>query len=189
MTAAHPSARRLWAGRPWTAWVGLAARLILGGVIFVAGALKVGTIGESILAVRAYRLLPYELTSVVGTLLPFGEIILGLLIMAGVFTRITGILGALLMLAFTIAIGSAWARGWTLDCGCFGGGGVISAEEAFAAYPWEIARDLGLMACGIWLAIFPRTAFALDTWIFGASHATASQDALLEPELNDHEES
>ena len=102
--------------------MGLAARLILGGVIFVAGALKVGAIGESILAVRAFRILPYELTSVVGTILPFAEILLGLLIMAGVFTRLTGILGALLMLAFTIAIISAWSRGLTLDCGCFGGG-------------------------------------------------------------------
>jgi uncharacterized membrane protein YphA (DoxX/SURF4 family) len=162
--------------------VGLAARLILGGVIFVAGALKVGAIGESILAVRAFRILPYELTSVVGTILPFAEILLGLLIMAGVFTRMTGILGALLMLAFTIAIISAWSRGLTLDCGCFGGGGVISQEEAFAAYPWDIARDIGLMACGVWLAIFPRTAFSVDNWIFGVSHADASdEDASLDP--------
>ena len=59
---------------------------------------------------------------------------------------------------------------------------MISQEEAFAAYPWDIARDIGLMACGVWLAIFPRTAFSVDNWIFGVSHADASdEDASLDP--------
>ncbi|MFP5417373.1 MAG: MauE/DoxX family redox-associated membrane protein [Actinomycetes bacterium] len=164
--------------RRWIGWVGLAARLLLGGVLLVAGALKVGTLGESVLAVRAYQLLPYELTEVVGTALPFVEILLGLLLVTGTFTRLSAILGALLMAAFTFAIASAWARGLTLDCGCFGGGGEIPAEQAFAAYPWEIARDLGLVACGAWLDVFPRTPFSLDSWIF---HTPAPDEAYLVP--------
>lgn len=159
------------AERPWVGWVGLLARLLLGGVLFVAGALKVGSLGESVLAVRAYRILPYDMTEFVGQALPFAEIVLGLMLITGTFTRISGILGALVMVAFIIAIGSAWARGLTLDCGCFGGGGEISPEEAFAAYPWEIARDVGLVACGVWLALFPRTPWSVDRWIFGAPAA------------------
>lgn len=156
------------ADRPWVGWVGLLARLLLGGVLLVAGALKVGSLGESVLAVRAYRILPYEITEFVGYALPFAEIALGLMLITGTFTRVSGILGALVMVAFIIAISSAWARGLTLDCGCFGGGGEISPEEAFAAYPWEIARDVGLVACGVWLALFPRTPWSVDRWIFGA---------------------
>ena len=177
MTAVRTTVPRAWIG-----WVGLAARLVLGGVLLVAGALKVGAIGESILAVRAYQLLPYELTTVVGTVMPFAEILLGLLLITGTFTRLCGILGALVMVAFIIAIGSAWARGLTLDCGCFGGGGQISQEEAFAAYPWEIARDVGLAACGVWLALFPRTPFSLDNWIFGAPSAASASDTDAAPE-------
>ncbi len=185
MTAVRTTVPRAWIG-----WVGLLARLVLGGVLLVAGALKVGAIGESILAVRAYQLLPYELTTVVGTVMPFAEILLGLLLITGTFTRLSGILGALVMVAFIIAIGSAWARGLTLDCGCFGGGGQISQEEAFAAYPWEIARDVGLAACGVWLAIFPRTPFSLDNWIFGAPSAAASDlDATPEPLTTGNKES
>lgn len=161
MTAPGPLALR-----PWVGWVGVAARLLLGGVLFVAGALKVGSLGESVLAVRAYRILPYELTEVVGYGLPFVEMLLGLMLLTGTFTRLSGLLGALVMIGFTIAIISAWARGLTLDCGCFGGGGQVPAEQAFAAYPWEIARDIGLAACGVWLAVFPRTPLAIDTWIF-----------------------
>lgn len=144
------------------AWIGLAARLVLGGVLLIAGLLKVGNLGESVLAVRAYRLLPYDLTTVVGYALPLIEIFAGLLLIVGLFTRAAGLVGALLMVAFIIGIGSAWARGLSLDCGCFGGGGEISPEEAVAAYPWEIARDVGLMALGLWLTIRPRTPFSVD---------------------------
>ena len=150
----------------WRDGVGLVARLVLGGVLLVAGGLKLGNLGESVLAVRAYQILPYELTDIVGIAMPIGEVALGVLLLTGTFTRVAGALGALLMLAFVFAIGSAWARGLTLDCGCFGGGGVISKEEAFAAYPWEIARDLGLAGLGIWLAVRPRTPWAVDGWLF-----------------------
>ncbi|MFV0451865.1 MAG: MauE/DoxX family redox-associated membrane protein [Propioniciclava sp.] len=146
----------------WRGWVGLASRLVLGGVLLVAGLLKVGNLGESVVAVQAYRLLPYELTTIVGYALPLVEIFIGLLLLTGLFTRSAGIVGGLLMVAFIIGISSAWARGLSLDCGCFGGGGEIPLEEALAAYPWEIARDVGLLATGAWLGIRPATPFAVD---------------------------
>jgi uncharacterized membrane protein YphA (DoxX/SURF4 family) len=37
-------------------WITLLARLILGGVLLVAGALKVGNLQKSAMAVRAYEL-------------------------------------------------------------------------------------------------------------------------------------
>ncbi len=45
-------------------------------------------------------------------------------------------------MAFIIGIASVWARGITIDCGCFGGGGYDA--DAASQYPWEIARDVGL---------------------------------------------
>ena len=44
--------------RPWFAWVSLVARLVLGGVMLVAGALKVTDPETAAQAVRAYELLP-----------------------------------------------------------------------------------------------------------------------------------
>ena len=160
----------------WRGWVGLAARLVLGGVLLVAGLLKITKLGESILAVRAYRLLPYELTDIVGVALPIIEIAVGLLLVVGAFTRVSAVIGALLMVAFIIGIASAWARGLSLDCGCFGGGGEIDPEVARAAYPWEILRDVGLFTCGAWLAVWPATPFSLDRWIFGQRNETDAVD-------------
>ncbi len=154
------------AGRRWTPWLGLAARLLLGGVLLAAGLLKIGNLGESVNAVRGYQLLPWALTVPVGYALPIIEIVVGLLLVLGLFTRWAALVGSLLMLAFIIGIASAWARGISIDCGCFGGGGAIAAEQALAAYPWEIARDVGLLLCGLWLVWRPRTPWALHDRLF-----------------------
>ncbi len=152
--------------RPALPWVGLAARLVLGGVLLVAGLLKIGALGQSVNAVRAYLILPWELTAPVGYALPIVEIAVGTLLILGLFTRWSAIVGSLLMVAFMIGIGSAWARGISLDCGCFGGGGAVTPEQATAAYPWELLRDAGLLACGVLLALRPRTPFALEDRLF-----------------------
>lgn len=140
--------------------LGTLLRLVLGGVILVAGALKVTNLGQSALAVRAYQLLPYDLAGYVGYALPIIEIVIGLLLVLGLFTRMSALLGTLLMLAFVIGIASAWARGLSIDCGCFGGGGTIGAEQT--AYPLELSRDVALLLAGAWLVRRPHTAYALD---------------------------
>ncbi|MFV0405809.1 MAG: DoxX family protein [Propioniciclava sp.] len=157
----------------WRDWIGLAARMILGGVLLVAGLLKIGNLGESVFAVQAYRILPYDLTIVVGYALPLIEIFIGLLLVTGLFTRLAGLVGGLLMVAFIVGIASAWSRGLSLDCGCFGGGGKIPLEEALAAYPWEIARDVGLLALGAWLVVRPRTPLSLDNLMRPSRRAEA----------------
>lgn len=146
--------------------MGLAARLLVGTVLLVAGGLKLGNLGESVIAVRGYQLLPYDLTTPVGYLLPIVEVAAGVLLVTGLFTRWAAVAGAALLLAFVVGIASAWARGIGIDCGCFGGGGIVSREQAIAAYPWEIARDLGLLACAVWVAWRPRTPFSLDERLF-----------------------
>ena len=101
-------------------WLTLLARLILGGVLIAAGALKVGNLQKSAMAVRAYEMLPVWMANLLGYALPWIEIGIGLLLVLGALVKINGLLGALIMLAFIIAIAQAWARGLSIDCGCFG---------------------------------------------------------------------
>jgi len=152
--------------RAWRDWVGLAARLVLGVVLLLAGGLKLGNLEESVYAVRSYRLLPYEVTAPLGYGLPILEVAVGLLLIVGLFTRVAALVGALLMIGFIVAIASVWYRGISIDCGCFGGGGEVDAAKALASYPWEILRDVGLLACASWLLIRPRSALALEDRLF-----------------------
>ena len=123
-------------------WLTLLARLILGGVLIVAGALKVGNLQKSAMSVRAYEMLPIWLANFFGYALPWVEIGIGALLVLGVAVRMMGALGALIMLGFIIAIAQAWARGLSIDCGCFGGGGAIDPEDT--KYLSSILRDIGL---------------------------------------------
>lgn len=150
------------------------ARLLLGGVLIVAGILKID--GESsVLAIRGYQLpIPYGLVQVLGYALPVVEIILGVLIVVGLFTRVAGALGAGLMLVFVALIAQAWARGLSIDCGCFGGGGEVAPDQT--RYLSEILRDLGLAVCGGWLAFSKDNAWSLDRLLFGTSESAVELD-------------
>jgi uncharacterized membrane protein YphA (DoxX/SURF4 family) len=141
-------------------WLTLLSRLILGVVLLVAGGLKIGNLPKSAMAARSYEMLPIPLANFLGYTLPWIEIGLGLLLIVGVTVKISGALGALTMLAFIIAIAQAWARGLSIDCGCFGGGGAIDPEDT--KYLSEIIRDIGLMALGIFLYFYPKGRFALE---------------------------
>jgi uncharacterized membrane protein YphA (DoxX/SURF4 family) len=160
-TAARRSRETALANRQgWWVWAGLVARLVVGGVWVVAGALKLPDPALSVRAVRAYRLLPEAAVPPVGYGLPVLEVAVGLLLIVGLGTRVVAALSAVLFLAFVVGIASAWARGLQIDCGCFGGGGFRA--DATAQYPWEIARDIGLLALSVALVVRPRTALSLD---------------------------
>ena len=145
--------------------VGLLARLFLGGVLVYAGAVKIPRPLTSERAVQAYEIFPMDLAGYIGLALPFVEVVLGVLLLLGLFTRVTAAISTLLMLAFVVGIAQAWARGLTIDCGCFGGGGQVGAEET--KYPQEIARDAGFALAGAWLWWRPRSLASLDRVLFG----------------------
>lgn len=145
-------------------WAGLVARVVVGGVWLYAGLLKLPNPDASVTAVRAYQLLPTGLADTVGRVLPTLEVILGVCLLLGALTRFAGGLSALLQLAFIVGIVSVWSRGIAIDCGCFGDGG--PDPDAFSKYPWEIARDVGLMLLSLYLVWRPRTPLAVDNLMF-----------------------
>jgi uncharacterized membrane protein YphA (DoxX/SURF4 family) len=145
--------------------VGLLARLGLGAVLIYAGAVKIPRPLTSERAVQAYEIFPMDLAGYIGIALPYLEVVLGVLLVLGLFTRVTAAVSTLLMVAFIIGISQAWARGLTIDCGCFGGGGQIGAEET--KYPQEIARDAAFALAGAWLWRRPRSLASLDRVLFG----------------------
>jgi uncharacterized membrane protein YphA (DoxX/SURF4 family) len=145
-------------------WIGLLARLVVGGVWMYAGALKLPHPETSVTAVRSYQLLPTGLAETVGHGLPMLEIVVGACLVLGVLVRFTGAVSALLQVAFIVGIVSVWSRGIAIDCGCFGNGG--ADPDAFHKYPWEIARDTGLLALSLLLVWRRRTPIALDNLLF-----------------------
>jgi uncharacterized membrane protein YphA (DoxX/SURF4 family) len=163
VTETQPSS----AGTDWQQWVSLLARVALGGPLIWAGIAKAGNPGQFAAAVRAYRLgLPDGLTKAIANLLPVFEIVAGGALLLGLFTRATAVLCALALAAFTAVLVSAWVRGLQIDCGCFGQGGELD-PGARPAYALGTLRNVGLLGCGAWAAVFPRSPLSLDHWVFG----------------------
>src|SRR5881397_774621 len=104
-------------------WVGVAARLVVGGVWLYAGMLKLPHPETSVSAVRSYQLLSPGLAETVGHVLPMLEIVVGGCLVLGLLVRFTSALSVLMFVAFIVGIVSVWNRGIAIDCGCFGGGG------------------------------------------------------------------
>jgi uncharacterized membrane protein YphA (DoxX/SURF4 family) len=150
----------------WWPWISVLARLLVGIIWIVAGALKLENTEASVRAVRAYQILPESIVPLVGRGLPAFEVVIGALMILGLGLRIVAILSALLQLAFIIGISAAWARNIRIDCGCFGGGGFDA--NATSKYPWEIARDCGLLLLSVVLAIWPRSRLTLDNMLLPA---------------------
>jgi uncharacterized membrane protein YphA (DoxX/SURF4 family) len=145
-------------------WIGVLARLVTGLVWLFAGYEKFMDPARTVRAVRAFDLLPEAVVPLVGHTLPVLELVLGVTLLLGLLTRVSAVISAVLMVAFIVGISSAWARGMTIECGCFGGGGTrINATEG---YRNDILRDLGLLALLVWLILRPRTPWALDNLIF-----------------------
>ncbi len=141
------------------------ARVILGGVLVVAGGLKVFKPAVAAGAVAAYKILPTNIAHIVGYALPWLEIAIGILLIVGLSMRLAAVVGAAVMVVFIVAIISVWARGILIDCGCFGGGGAVDpakAAEVHHAYLLEILRDLALAALGVYLYFFPYGRFGIE---------------------------
>lgn len=147
-------------------WLGVAARLGLAAVWLIAGGTKVDDLAASGRAVNAYQVMPYDVATVIGAALPFVELALGVLLLAGLATRISAGVSAALLVVFIAGIASAWARGLAIDCGCFGSGGQLAAGQTPSYLP-EILRDLGFLVLAGFLLIWPRTPFSVDGWLAG----------------------
>ncbi|SDI08563.1 Methylamine utilisation protein MauE [Nonomuraea jiangxiensis] len=157
-------------------WVATVARLVLGGVLIAAGALKIGNPADSVVAVKAYQLLPESVAVTVGYALPILEIVVGVLLVVGLLTRVAAAIAGLLMFAFVFGIGWAWAHGLRIDCGCFGGGGQLGAGQE-PAYALDILRDFGLVLLGAWTVRYPPGRFALDGALgLGGDSGTEGED-------------
>jgi uncharacterized membrane protein YphA (DoxX/SURF4 family) len=145
--------------------VGTLARLGLAAVWLISGGLKAADLDQTYVAVRAYDVLPTAAVEVVAVMLPFLELALGLLLLVGVGTRAAAVLSAVLLVVFIAGVSQAWARGLSIDCGCFGGGGAV--EPGNTAYVQELLRDTGFLVLAAWLIVRPRTLFSLDSRLGG----------------------
>lgn len=132
------------------------ARFVLGALLIWAGAAKVGHPEALASAIAGFRLLPSMVVAPLAVILPYVEILLGLYLVAGLFTRVAAWIATAQFVVYAGAIASAVLRGIPANCGCFGPG-----DAAVADWP-HVAFDLALAALALFIALRAPGAFALD---------------------------
>lgn len=141
----------------------LIARLVLAGVLIYAGGIKLLEPVQSRAAIVAYRLyLPETVLKFSTTALPAFEVVVGLLLLLGIYVRFSAFATIALMLLFIVMIAQVWYRGYSIDCGCFGGGGDVSPEGKEWRYTSEIIRDTLFIGLAVLLARKPQTPFSIS---------------------------
>ena len=140
-------------------YVTLISRLVLGGVFLAAGVTKAFDAGGFAASIRSYELgLPEWFVSLSAYGLPYLEILIGLYLIVGLFTKLSAWATNAMMIVFILALLQGALRGLEIDCGCFGGAATAESPSLWSAF----ARDFGFLALGLHIALSPMGRFSVD---------------------------
>lgn len=164
MDAAVPRREAAPASGDWRPAAGLAGRVLVGTLLAASGAHKAAAPPEEFMAVlEGYAILPEVYLPLFARLLPWTELLAGVFLAAGLWTRAAAGITAGLSASFFLALSSTKLRGIELpNCGCFGQG--IHLER------WQaMLLDLTLIAGSVAAWRWGRLRAALDHWVDAAS--------------------
>jgi hypothetical protein len=100
----------------------MAVRILIGGTFLYAASISIRLPEDFADSIAGYQLLPVLAINPVALTLPALEITIGALLIVGWPRRVATFSALILTIVFAMALGSALARGLTIDCGCFGHG-------------------------------------------------------------------
>ncbi|WP_337866170.1 MauE/DoxX family redox-associated membrane protein [Ignavibacterium sp.] len=125
----------------------LVARFIIAIVFIYAGAEKISDPNSFSQSIYNYRILPAELINIFAIILPWIELIAGILLLFGISVRENSALIGSLLLIFIILIGISMIRGLDINCGCFGKGTPLGWRK-IGENTFMLIITLALMAFG-----------------------------------------
>lgn len=132
-------------------------RLILGGIFIAASADKIVHPVEFAAIVRDYRVLPPALSNLTALLLPWLELVLGALLLAGRWREGTLFLVNLLLVTFWTTLVVNYFRGIDVACGCFS-----TTPDQDANMLWYIVRDGFFVLLGLAAVLVTRKLAAIS---------------------------
>ena len=95
-------------------------RWILGGMLVWASLSKIANLQDFYISIMAYKMpLPGLGVRAAAIILPWLELICGLLLIGKIWTRPALVWAMVMFGVFVICTGQAWARGLEISCGCF----------------------------------------------------------------------
>jgi uncharacterized membrane protein YphA (DoxX/SURF4 family) len=127
-------------------WLTVRVQIAL-GLLFVAAALpKLVDPPSFAHMIYNYRLVPGTFVNITALAMPWLELLTGLALILGIWTRTSAALVGALLLVFVAAISANLARGNAIDCGCFDVSVANrTVDERLADMRFVILRDVGML--------------------------------------------
>ena len=128
-------------------WLLIAGRLAIAVIFLWAGIAKVREPWlQFAVSIESFKVVPDSWLEPVARTLPWCEIALAIVLIPGILARWFSLL-ATGMLAWFLFIGiRAYAKGLTVDCGCFGSGGGAIDAKWFVEHALMLALGLAVTA-------------------------------------------
>lgn len=144
-------------------WLTVRVQIALGAIFIVAALPKITDPPSFAHMIYNYRILPGALINFSSLVMPWVEIVCGVLLILGVWVKPARWLIAAMLIVFIIAISINLARGNAIDCGCFD----VSAagktyEERIQDMWFVVIRDLGMLLMCAQLAFAERVRRTAD---------------------------
>ena len=118
-------------------------RSFLGVVFIIAAVEKIAMPETFAIAIEAYKLMPTQIVNISALIVPWIELLCGIFLIAGAFSRASAALLSVLLVVFIVALISALLRELKIDCGCFG------PAHATPVGWGKVFEDLGLLILGL----------------------------------------
>jgi len=95
-------------------------RVVLGWIFLAAGWSKIGQTLPTLASIYSYQIvIPDSLAEFIAMALPWVELLLAVLLFAGLLFPWTLLAAGGVLVAFTVLTAQAWWRQLDIDCGCF----------------------------------------------------------------------
>lgn len=142
---ATPFAKRIFTHR----YLALALRLYIGGLFVYASMYKINYPAEFAEAIAGYQMVPYWAVNIFAIVVPWVELISGVLLIAGIRARSATVIIGFFMTMFTIAVFVNLVRDAPITCGCFQ---AIGEPLSW----WTLARDMIWIFMAVHVFLFDR---------------------------------
>jgi putative oxidoreductase len=143
------------------ALIALPARVYLGVVFLLACYHKILSPGSFALDIATYQILPLSTINLMAIVLPWIELVAGVMLLIGFRTRAAALLISGMLVIFTAAISIAVAKGLDMSCGCFASQGASDDPISWRT----ISRDLSWLLLSLYIFAFDHNPFGLDRWL------------------------
>ncbi len=135
----------------------LLSRLVVGGVFVWYGMEKIVLAKDFAHNIMNYEMLPHQWVNIMALIMPWIEVICGLMLILGIRLRAASMLTALMIVSFLMAISYALANNLQIDCGC--------SAHPEPIGPQKLVEDGAYLLLCLQIFFFPSQMLSLESYI------------------------